>query len=109
MADQNVDFDTMQRNASQLTTTHEEVITELGTISSKMRDLEANGFSTPTASAQFQQLFAEWKNNATQLLKTMRDTSEAMKNAMQMHEQADQAHAQAAQGAIDTSGRGAGA
>ena len=107
MSDQNVNFDTMQQNASQLSTVHDEVVNELATVSSKMKDLEANGFSTPTASQQFQNLFAEWKTHATELLKTMRDTSDAMKSAMQMHEAADQAHAQAAQSAIDTSGSGA--
>src|SRR5688572_18395440 len=104
MSDVNVNFDTVQQNAAKLSTVHDEVVNELGTVSARMRDLEANGFSTPTASQQFQQLFSEWKTRATDLLKTMRDASDAMKTAMQMHEQADQAHAQAARSAIDTSG-----
>jgi uncharacterized protein YukE len=103
MSDINVNFDTMQQNAVKLSSVHDDVVSKLGLVSAKMRDLESKGFSTPTASRQFQQLFSEWKTRATDLLKTMRDASDAMKSAMQMHDQADQAHAQAARSAIDTS------
>lgn len=104
MPDINVNFDAVRQNAAKLSTVHDQVVNELAAVSAKMRDLEANGFSTPTASRQFQQLFGEWKTQATDLLKTMRDASDAMKTAMQMQEQAEQAHGQAAQNAINTSG-----
>lgn len=100
MADVVVDFDALRQNAARLGAVHDAVVKELGAVSVSMGDLEANGFSTPTASAAFQRLFAEWKARATDLLETMRDTSDAMTSAAEVHERSDQQHAAAARTAI---------
>ena len=70
MPDVNVTYADMENAATRMTTTYEDVTTQLDTLRAMVDDLVENGFKTDVASGKFHKAYTEFN---TGVLQTLRD------------------------------------
>lgn len=90
MANANLTFEEMERVAGALATGEENLNTELGTLKSTVDGLIANGFTTDSASGQFQTAYDEFTTGVTQVLTGLTEMSTYLKSVATQYRELDQ-------------------
>jgi WXG100 family type VII secretion target len=84
-----VDYQELQRSASQLKTGEQDIESQLGRLKSMIDSLVASGFVTDQASGKFQQSYDQWNNGAKNVIQGLQGMSSFLEKAIAQHQQLD--------------------
>ena len=89
MANVHVDYQELQRSASQLKSGQQEVEGQLGRLKSMIDNLVGSGFVTDQASGKFQQSYEQWNSGAKNVIAGLEGMSGFLQKAIAQHQQLD--------------------
>ena len=89
MPDVNMTYADMQNAASRMTSTYEDMTTQLGTLRAMVDDLVENGFKTDVASGQFHEAYTEFNRGVLQTLEGLETMSKYLVAKAQSFRDAD--------------------
>jgi WXG100 family type VII secretion target len=89
VANVHVDYQELQRNASQLKSGKQDIESQLGRLKSMIDNLVASGFVTDQASGKFQQSYDQWNSGAKNVIQGLDGMSTFLDKAVAQHQQLD--------------------
>lgn len=89
MANVHVDYQELQRNASQLKSGQQDIESQLARLKSMIDNLVASGFVTDQASGKFQQSYDQWNSGAKNVIQGLQGMSTFLDKAVAQHQQLD--------------------
>lgn len=90
MPDVNMTYAEMQNAASRMTSTHEDMTTQLGTLRAMVDDLVENGFKTDVASGKFHEAYTEFNTGVLQTLEGLQEMSRYLVSTAERFREIDQ-------------------
>jgi WXG100 family type VII secretion target len=84
-----VDYQELQRSASQLKSGQQDIESQLGRLKSMIDSLVSSGFVTDQASGRFQQSYDQWNNGAKNVIQGLQGMSSFLEKAIAQHQQLD--------------------
>ena len=89
MPNVHVDYQELQRSASQLKSGEQDIESQLGRLKSMIDSLVSSGFVTDQASGKFQQSYDQWNNGAKNVIQGLQGMSSFLEKAIAQHQQLD--------------------
>jgi WXG100 family type VII secretion target len=89
VANVHVDYQELQRSASQLKSGQQDVEGQLSRLKSMIDNLVASGFVTDQASGKFQQSYEQWNSGARNVIAGLEGMSGFLQKAIAQHQQLD--------------------
>ena len=89
MPDVNVTYADMENAATRMTTTYEDVTTQLNTLRAMVDDLVENGFKTDVASGKFHEAYTEFNTGVLQTLEGLQEMSRYLVSKAESFRDAD--------------------
>ena len=89
MANVHVDYQELQRSASQLKSGQQDVESQLARLKSMIDNLVSSGFVTDQASGKFQQSYDQWNSGAKNVIQGLQGMSSFLDKAVAQHQQLD--------------------
>jgi WXG100 family type VII secretion target len=89
MPDVNVTYADMQNAATRMTSTYEEMTSQLGSLRTMVDDLVENGFKTDVASGSFHEAYTEFNQGVLQTLEGLQHMSTYLVKTAQQFEEVD--------------------
>jgi WXG100 family type VII secretion target len=84
-----VDYQELQRSASQLKSAQQDIESQLGRLKSMIDNLVSSGFVTDQASGKFQQSYDQWNGGAKNVIQGLQGMSGFLEKAVAQHQQLD--------------------
>lgn len=90
MPDVNMTYADMQNAATRMTSTYEDMTTQLGTLRAMVDDLVENGFKTDVASGSFHEAYTEFNTGVLQTLEGLQEMSRYLVSTAERFREIDQ-------------------
>jgi WXG100 family type VII secretion target len=92
MPDVNMTYADMQNAATRMTSTYEDMTTQLGTLRAMVDDLVENGFKTDVASGSFHEAYTEFNTGVLQTLEGLQKMGGYLVNTARQFEEIDRSN-----------------
>jgi WXG100 family type VII secretion target len=91
-----IDYEQLQRGASQLKTGQQEVVDQLTRLKGMIDSLVGSAFVTDVASGKFHESYTQWNTGATNVINGLEGMSTFLQTVLAQHQQLDSQLGQAA-------------